>query len=294
MLMTYKMLLLFHTIAFADDTNLFMSAPSIESLHGSINTELNKIENWLRCNRLCLNVSKTCYQIYSKKLLNKSPDIRINNICIKRENVVKFLGIIVDEQLSFKHHIENISRKFAIGLGFLYRGREVLDCKELQLLYNSVLLPHLTYCNLVWGINYPTNLNKLQQLQKRAARVILGLKYGDPVSHRLHELKMLSINQLVKKRCLMMIYKIKHSLVPLQMRYLLNWRMDNSALPCVRRRGLLIVPFAKTKYKHHTFKLYAPKLLNELSALNYIDLDVPISKYKVKVTEIVTSSADPS
>ena len=58
---------LFHTITFADDTNLFMASPSIELLCDSVNLELEKIKTWLDCNRLNLNVSKTYYQLYTKR-----------------------------------------------------------------------------------------------------------------------------------------------------------------------------------------------------------------------------------
>ena len=133
-------------------------------------------------------------------------DIKVNDVSILRANSVKFLGVVVDEQLSFKYHIENVARKLAIGIGFLYRGREVLGRKELLLLYNMLLLPHINYCNLVWGINYTTNLHKIQILQKRAVRVILGLGYSDPVTHRFHELGISPISELITKKSLMMIY----------------------------------------------------------------------------------------
>ena len=277
---------LFHAITFADDTNLFMAASSIGSLCESVNSELEKVKTWLNCNRLSLNVSKTSYQLYTKKSFDISLDIRIDDISISRADKVKFLGVIVDDQLSFKPHIESVAKKLAVGIGFLYRGREVLDRKELTLLYNSILLPSLTYCNLIWGINYPTHLHRLNVLQKRAARVILGLGYCDSVSNRLQSLNISPINQLVKKKCLMTIYKIKHSLAPLQMQHLLLWRSENQTIPCVRHRGPSIVPFARTKYKQHTFKFFAPKLLNSLSAVHNIDINIPISAFKAKVAEL--------
>ena len=276
---------LFHTITFADDTNLFMAAPSAEVLCDKVNSELDKIKTWLDCNRLCLNVSKTCYQLYSKRSIEISPNIKINDAYISRECNVKFLGVTVDEQLSFKQHIDNVTRKIAVGIGCLYRGREVLERKDLKLLYNAIVLPHLTYCNLVWGINYRTNLNRLQLLQKRAARVILGLRYSDPVTHRFKELDIIPIDQLIKKRCLMMIYKIKHSLAPEQMRHLLDWRGDSNT-PRVRFRGPLIVPFARTKYRQHTFKIFASKLLNSLSGSYEMNLNVSISAFKTRIAEV--------
>ena len=276
----------FHVITFADDTNLFMSAPSTESLCNSVNMELQKVKTWLDCNRLCLNVSKTCYQLYTKRTIEFLPDIKINDASIMRANSVKFLGVVVDEQLSFKYHIENVARKLTVGIGFLYRGREVLGLKELMLLYNTLLLPHLNYCSLVWGINYPTNLHKLQILQKRAIRVILGLGYSDPVTHVFRKLGISPISELVEKKCLMMIYKIKHHMAPMQMHDLLDWRSAHSDAPRVRHRGPLIVPFARTKYKQHTFKIFAPKLLNSLSASFDINFDVPISAFKARVREL--------
>ena len=196
------------------------------------------------------------------------------------------MGITVDDQLTFKNHIENVSRKIAIATGFLYRGREVLGRRELKLLYNTTILPHLSYCNLVWGINYPTNLLRLQLLQKKAARVILGLQYNEPVPHRFQELDISPITQLIQKRCLMLTYKIRHSIAPVQMQHLLDWRHDKKGMPCVRHRGPLMVPFARTKYQRHTFKYFAPKLLNSLVVTHDMNLDVPISTYKASISEV--------
>ena len=277
---------LFHTITFADDTNLFMAAPTVKMLCERVNMELDRVKTWLNCNRLCLNVSKTCYQLYSRRSPEISPNVQISGVSISRASNVKFLGIVVDEQLSFKDHIENVTRKLAVGIGFLYRGRDVLEQKQLKLLYNAIILPHLTYCNLVWGINYPTYLSRLQMLQKRAARVILGLGYSDPVSHRFPELGISTVTQLVKKRCMIMIYKIKHSLAPIQMQHLLEWRPEDTDMIRIRHRGPLIVPFARTKFRQHTFRIFAPKLLNSLSVTCNIGLNIPISAFKAKVAKI--------
>ena len=51
----------------------------------------------------------------------------IINVSIARASNVKFLGVIVDEQLSFKPHIENIAKKLSCGIGFLHHGRDALD-----------------------------------------------------------------------------------------------------------------------------------------------------------------------
>ena len=60
---------LFHAITFADDTNLFTAAPTLNSLCDSVNIELDKVKTWLHCNRLCLNVSKQVFNYIPRKQL---------------------------------------------------------------------------------------------------------------------------------------------------------------------------------------------------------------------------------
>ena len=73
------------------------------------------------------------------------------------------------------------------------------------------------------------------------------------------------------------------------MQNLLCWIPDDSAAPCVRQRGPMIVPYAKRKYKQHTFKIFAPKLLNSLSALCHVEFNVPISIFKTFIAKITDS-----
>ena len=166
------------TITFADDTNLFLSHNHLEDLHNQVNTELEKVMQWFNCNRLCLNVSKTSYQLYTKKTENYvNPQIQINNQPITREKVVKFLGVLVDEDLTFKEQIDYVSKKVSTAIGFMFRGEPILERPQLIAIYNALVLPHLSYCNIVWSINFSTHINRLFLLQKRAARVILNLSY---------------------------------------------------------------------------------------------------------------------
>ena len=277
--------ILFKTITYADDTNMFMSHRNLTDLYASANSELRKIENWFSSNRLCLNVAKTSYQLYTSKKVDIVPTLYISNTQIKREKVVKFLGVLVDESLTFKEYINHICKKVAVGIGFMFRSRDTLEEDQLNTLYNALVLPHLNYCSLIWSINFKTHLQRIFLLQKRAARVILGMQYLESVSRRFIEIGMKPISMLRDLKCMITVYKIKHGMLPTTVRSLLEWRIPNDRQPLLRHTGQLIVPFCKTVYKQHTFKAYAPKLFNNLSNLSEIHLDVPISTYKRKVLE---------
>ena len=90
----------FQIITFADDTNLFLSGPHLNELFAKANNELRKVQDWFLCNRLCLNLSKTSYQLYTTKFISSVPELKLNNMNIRRAYSVKFLGLTVDERLS--------------------------------------------------------------------------------------------------------------------------------------------------------------------------------------------------
>ena len=111
-------------IMFADDTNLFCSHKNIKTLFQIVNSELKLVTEWFLANKLSRNAKKkTKYVLFHKvtmcdSLLLQLPAMTLNNIEIKRENSVKFLGVIIDENLTWKNHIEVVENKFLKILEF--------------------------------------------------------------------------------------------------------------------------------------------------------------------------------
>ncbi|XP_065662556.1 uncharacterized protein LOC136085195 [Hydra vulgaris] len=119
-------------IMFADDTNLFLSNYSIKQLYADMNFELNKINDWFQANKLSLNVKKTKYTLFYKKLQEvnlplKLPDLFLNNKEIKQEDSLKFLGILVDKHLSWLPHIKYLQSKVSKAIGMMYRVRPYVN-----------------------------------------------------------------------------------------------------------------------------------------------------------------------
>ena len=167
----------------------------------------------------------------------------------------------------------------------MYRGKGLLESKELKQIYNALILPHLNYCSLVWGINFWTNLQRIEILQKRAARVILNLGFRDHVYQRFDEIGIQTFHQLLHLKCMITIYKIKNGMYPQHLNSLLSWKpLGNHAL---RRQELLEVPFARTVYKQNTFRIYASKLCNALNANSRINFNTPISTFKRIIRESI-------
>ena len=103
---------------FADDTNLFYSNKNIKILFKEMNKELENISEWLRANKLSINIGKTNFILFLKSrdkvhLPLKLPTLRINDAPIKQVDSTKFLGIQIDENINCTHHIALIENKLA-------------------------------------------------------------------------------------------------------------------------------------------------------------------------------------
>ena len=164
-------------IMFADDTNLFFANKSIKDLFSTVNEELNKIDAWFIANKLSLNVLKTKFSLFHKAsraddIPLKLPKLKIRDHEIDRVVSIKFLGVLLDEHLSWKEHIKYIENKVSKSIGLLYRAKPFLNKKALLALYYSYIHTYLNYANLAWGSGNRTTLKKLCSQQKHAVRII--------------------------------------------------------------------------------------------------------------------------
>ena len=161
------------SILFADDSNMFIIGRDINEMCAKMNESLYEIEEWLRCNKLSLNVLKTHYMIFTprNKIVN-DVDLLICNTSIERVYVTKFLGVQIDAKLTWKNHIEYTSKKLSKCVAILTKARKKLEKNCLISLYYSFAYPYFIYCNHVWGSNYRTSLEKLFVLQKKMIRII--------------------------------------------------------------------------------------------------------------------------
>ena len=164
-------------IMFADDTNFFFEHSNINTLFKTVNDELIKINEWFSANKLSLNVGKTKFPLFHKSgkrysIPSHLPTLKTNNHDIERVNTMKFPGILLDDNLSWKEHIKYLGNKITENIGLIFRAKPFLDKESLFALYYSYIHSHLNYANLPWGSIYLTNLKKLRSQQKRAIRIV--------------------------------------------------------------------------------------------------------------------------
>ena len=204
----------FEPILYADDTSLisksidFNKQLDIEKL----NTELNNIFSWLSINKLSLNVTKTKYMIFTpkNKILNL-PHITINNEPIQNVSDFSFLGILLNEHMSWQSHIDNISNKISRKIGLIHKLKHFLPISATKTLYSSLILPLLNYGILAWG----TSTTRLFKLQKKAVRAITNSNYNAHTEPLFKLLNILKIDDLYRLNLLKFYYKYVNNELPL-------------------------------------------------------------------------------
>ena len=134
---------------FADDTNLFFihkDKPRIKTSDKPkiINLELENVNQWFISNKLLLNIKKTKYSFFHKPSQKENISLLlllliINNYKIQRTESIKFMGVLLDENLSWKEHIKYNENKIAKNLGLLYKAKHYLNKRSLIVLYYSFI-----------------------------------------------------------------------------------------------------------------------------------------------------------
>ena len=206
-------------IIFAYDTNLFYSGKDIHSLFSSVNNELSTISHWFNRNKLSLNADKTKFTLFHMVRQKENiplvlPTIKINNTLIMQRDHIKFWGVLFDENLTWKNHINLIENKISKSLGNFHRAKFLLNQKSRKNVYFSFIHSYINYGNIAWGSTYKTKLRKIFTNQKKAARIIF---FADRLAHAkplVLDMNALNVYQINIYQNLILLYKTHTGTAP--------------------------------------------------------------------------------
>ena len=191
----------FFTSLFADDTALSMSSSDLGDLYRRANIELDKAAEWFNTNKLTLNVSKTKYIMFRKKNMKIYPEVHRLHIGVEdierigfgcRDEYFKFVGMKIDEFLTWEYHIKHIENKVSSANFALNRTKYLLPANVRKIIYNSLVKSHIEYGIIAYGGVEKSRLNRLRNLQKRAVRTVAlkpSLSHTNPTFGNLELLK---------------------------------------------------------------------------------------------------------
>ncbi len=198
---------------FADDTVVYLTIKS-EAGCLKLQSDLNKLEVWEERWKMEFHPEKCSVLTVSKKKTPVKWDFKLHGQTLKHETSTKYLGCTITNDLDWGEHITNITNKASRSLGFLNRNLHVKSRNIKEKAYLSLVRPQLEYATTVWDPYHQNQIDKVEKVQRRAARFVTNqYSQRQSVTDMLEELKWKSLQQRRKEARLIMFYKIVNDMV---------------------------------------------------------------------------------
>lgn len=199
-----------YTISFADDTVLLFSAENWNELYTKANLGLNYVKSWLDNNLLTLNATKTKYISFaissrtadpgtlSLKLHNCGNNVEQNCSCVNitAEKVVPYLGVLVDDRLTWDSHIRRLSGRVRKLMHVFKRIRGIMSFNLLLTVYYALCQSILYYGISAWGGTCKTHLIRLERSQRMVLKVMMNKNFQYSTEKLYKETRVLTVRQL--------------------------------------------------------------------------------------------------
>ena len=246
------------------------------------NLVLREVYDWVSQNGLKLNIGKTNLLYFTNNYSQKNTplSISLNGTPINKSTNAKFLGVIMDENLNWNHHIAALASKVSRNSGILYKLREILPAKALRNLYFSFIESHLLYCSSVWGTVPKSRISILFSAQKKAIRAISFARvnfFYDPIngkapSHTKPLFKsqtLLALPNLIAKTILGILQKVRLGVAPSNIKNFFQQRVPGSAAHATRHDHTKLFENRFFRLSRSNFQIshVGPKLYNHISQL---------------------------
>lgn len=269
------------SLIYADDTMLYCTSVDINAVIDSLNDSLRTIESWSSRWKMKFSASKTHAIFFSRSRVdNPSRSLRFCDADISFVSSHRHLGFTITSDLSYNAHVEGICRKVGTQLFLLKQLRLKTSNRDiLTRVYKTYIRPYFEYATPAWSALPFYLCEKLEKLQRRAIRVILGYAYRRPLDAS--DYRLLGLTKLISRRNLALCcygYKLYSGLLPRAFDYLRP--ITSPRIITTRQQDYLRLPCINTARTSRFFDrspiIFALKLLNALpsSTLGGSDVDL--------------------
>ena len=204
----------YETFSYADDTQIIVTGKNKNEIENHLTNAIKKANDYYNKNSLLNNIGKTKIMLFQNKRSNvESIQIKVKEDAkvktLEGQDHLKILGIKIDKNLDWNKHISYVKKNATNSIRNLHRVNNLLPLKQKRILYNSLVVPHFSYCDIIWNELSRENEKKLQLAQNFAARSMLGLRKNSSATAALKQLELLP---LIEKRNIHAAVQVKKAL----------------------------------------------------------------------------------
>lgn len=241
-------------VLFADDSTVVVKCDDPNTYEAEINLTLNKIITWLNNNNLVINLEKTKIMHFYQRIPNINLDINYLGTKIESATMTRFLGVIIDNNLSWKAQTEDICKKVNTFAYALYKLAKIVSIESLLMAYHGYVASTLRYGIIYWGNS--VNKEYVFKAQKRCIRAMCGLQSTDSCQPLFKSLKILTLPSLY-------IYEVNIFVKTNMHLYEIAFKSQYRKLRDKNKLELK-VPFAGTALMRKSFFCMAQRIFNKL------------------------------
>ena len=269
---------------FADDTNVFFHSKNIDELITMGRNILTELNTWLGANKLTLNTEKSSFIIFKsakKKILQLPEHIEFLNYKIKRTTHIKFLGLTLEQNLTWNHQINEICNKLKRLFHIFYNIRDYLSKENIKTIYYTLIYSRIKYGITLYSQAPKRQIKKIQILQNQLLKVLSGKKYRFSTNELHNEFNLLKVTDIAKQETVSFVHNyFSNSLPPVFDNYYETFATCHNINT---RSGSKIIkpPKIKTDMGAFSIKVKGAKLWNEIH--NDLKTIPKIKKFRLKL-----------
>ena len=247
---------------FADDTIMYLTVKSSNDAL-CLQKDLSTLAEWELKWQMAFHPEKCQVISISRRRKVLHHNYILHGHSLSHVDSAKYLGVTITKDLSWNKHINNAAIKANNTLSFLKRNVQINNASLKTTAYQTLVRPQIEYASTVWDPYTNSNIDRLEMVQRRAARYVLNRYHNtSSVTEMIHELQWPSLESRRKMQRLSMMYKIRHGLVIL----------DNSEcrlIPSAKRLRTghdqsYDIPYSRANYHQYS---YVPRTIRDWNAL---------------------------
>ena len=266
-------------ILFADDVTQYDWDDDFYAALNRINESMELITDWFLANKLSVNAIKSEAMVFTRRnLVFPLPPVLLAGQPLPFNWYFKFLGLILDVKLSWTYHLNRIRSKVSSACGILYSIRSKLTRQVAKLIYTSLFLPYIQYCNIIWASCAASKMQSIFICQKRIVRLILKKSRWQPSAPLFKRLKVLKLHDFNKVNSVLFVFKALNDLIPSPITFSVRAPGPYN----LRRNEALIIPFSRCNQNQRFISIRGPQLWNALPLAIRISRTLQTFKKKMK------------
>ena len=246
---------------FADDTSLTVYDKDSRIVTKKAKEEFLKLKFWCECNKLTINFDKTFFLLFAaknKRIHHNIKELVCDDIVLKRSSSIKYIGIIIDDKLSFHEHVNFLCKSLYRYFGVFNKMKHYVSESFARQLYYAFVYSRISYGIEIFGNSSKTLTQRIQTIQSKLLKLLLNIDYRTPTNTLHKRMNILKVEDIYKNNLISLVSKCLRGSCPLPFKNYFKFYTS----PYSQRQAKLDTPAFRTNLGSCQARIQGVKIYN--------------------------------